>query len=273
MMKFKLIAINKMYKRCINTQELQSLMLKIIENKTLQKTTKSISKDEFYNKMINLKEKVNLTTNTQKYETIEENLKESREILNDLSEIFRNIKRKTVKIDIEIKQGDILEAENKLDTLNTSLKNARDINLDNNILLENTQEIMIEVEKYEKIVSNSKKSIWDISWLNPFIDFYNNNSRLVLTIGAGLVIGGTWYLNNVGIINIGSLLTRLGINLWGTSTQPQPNITIINQQPSQSNSNSERAVTTGFFREVGKRLLTLIDIFIEKLKEGKTKYK
>lgn len=57
-----------------------------------------------------------------------------------------------------------------------------------------------------------------------YLDFMHNHSTLVLTIGSGLVIGGMWYMNNVGAINIGSLLTRLGIQIFsGNSVQNSVN--------------------------------------------------
>lgn len=85
-------------------------------------------------------------------------------------------------------------------------------------------------------------------------------------------MGGIWYLNNVGIINIGSLLTRLGIQIFTgngnnnqNNVQPPP-ITL----PTTSN---ESEIGRGFFRQLGQKVLTLLDVFIENLKNKKQKYK
>jgi hypothetical protein len=102
-----------------------------------------------------------------------------------------------------------------------------------------------------------------------------NHSTLIFTVSSGMLLGGILFLNSFGYINIGSLLTRLGINLFNTnsnipqstSTTSNPiHITIENPQ------NNERQISSGFFRELGKKLLVVIDLYIEKLKDKRQKY-
>ena len=114
----------------------------------------------------------------------------------------------------------------------------------------------------------------------------HNHSTLVLTIGSGLVMGGMWYMNNIGYINIGSLLTRLGIQIFsGTSAQNSGSITIPGFSPSEStgnihrnqvvegNNNEASEIGRGFFRQLGEKVLKLIDALIVKMESKQQKYK
>lgn len=270
----KYLLIN-IYKRNINTETLQKLMQNIIENKTLSTVETTVKNKDFIEKIEKLKDKTEIKVDTEQFESIHENLNQSLNIIKELRVNFRNIKENSSKIELKIDEKNAVLESNNLDTLNNQYENIREISTVNNTIL-NEKNLNLENDlNFLEKISNTKKSIFDVSWLQPFFDFYNNNSTLVLTIGSGIVLGGIWYMNNIGMINIGSLLTRLGINLLNNVnresapvTQP---ITIINQQPSLPENN--RRITNGFFRELGKKVLELMDVFIDNLKKNKIKYK
>lgn len=82
-------------------------------------------------------------------------------------------------------------------------------------------------------------------------------------------------MNSVGIINIGSLLAKLGITIFsGNSSQNSNMLTRpieITQPISQNQSNNE--IGRGFFRQLGQKVLELIDIYIERMKDKRQNYK
>lgn len=75
------------------------------------------------------------------------------------------------------------------------------------------------------------------------------------------------------MINIGALLNRLGINITTRLIEPT-NISNTNiELPSTSINNHEQASTgQHFFRELGKKGLQLIALYIEKMKDKRQKY-
>jgi uncharacterized protein YqgV (UPF0045/DUF77 family) len=275
----------KVYKRNINTEALYNLMERINNNKTLQKATKNVSKEEFLEKMNKLKEKAEVKIETKSYETIQENLNESLRVMKELNAIFEKIKEKSMKIDIKIEKEQELIQENKLDTLNKGLKNIRELTVDQNNILKGDNTLIKDAEEFKNSASFIRKSILDVEWLQPFLDFMHNHSTLVLTIGSGLVMGGMWYMNNVGYINIGSLLTRLGIQIFSPAAQnsPQmsaPSITLSSETPRVNSigtvageSNEASSIGRGFFRQLGEKVLKLIDALIVKLESKQQKYK
>ena len=271
--------INKKYVRNINTDKLYELMYKMQNNEVLQKATKNVNNNEFIEKMNKLKEKVNIEIDKKNYESIQEQLKDSYQEMKSIREQFKVIKEKSFNVAIEIKEEKEILQENKLDTLNKGLKNIRELNEDDKIILEKTKIINDNTDIYINKISNSKKSIFDVEWLQPFLDFMNNHSTLVLTIGSGLVMGGMWYMNNVGMINIGNLLTRLGIQIFSGLSQNtngetnRDNIEITIPQQLNQATNTDRQAVTGFFRQLGEKVLKLIDIYIERMKEKTQKYK
>jgi hypothetical protein len=101
----------------------------------------------------------------------------------------------------------------------------------------------------------------------------HNHSTLIFTVGSGILLGGILYLNSFGYINIGSLLSRIGINLFNTNI-PQSSSTNVNpiHITIDNTGNNTREVASGFFRELGKKLLVVIDLYIEKLKDKRQKY-
>lgn len=270
--KISIKCINIIYKRHINTDKLQELMSQILKNKTLE-NTKNVN--EFLEKMNKLKEKIEVKIETKNYETIQDQLKESINEIRHLREQFKNIREKSINIDIKVEEKLEKLDKIKLEELNINNKSLQDIKIidkklgDNYGALEKVDEIVI------KNSENIKKSIFEIEWLQPFFDLMNNHSTLVLTIGSGLIMGGMWYLNNVGYINIGSLLTRLGINIFANNNNnsiPQAASTspiVINNVIE----NTERSIGQRFFRQLGVKVLELLDVFIEKMKNKQQKYK
>src|SRR3954469_508063 len=101
----------------------------------------------------------------------------------------------------------------------------------------------------------------------------HNHSTLIFTVGGGMLLGGMLFLTNFGYINIGSLVARLGLNLFNTET-PQASSTNVNpiHITIDNTGNNTREVASGFFRELGKKLLVVIDLYIEKLKDKRQKY-
>jgi hypothetical protein len=83
-------------------------------------------------------------------------------------------------------------------------------------------------------------------------------------------MGGMWYMNNIGYLNIGSLLSRLGITIWAGKTGATIERGLENVV---AKSNENNNITRGFFRQLGERVLEIIDIYIEKMKEKRQKYK
>lgn len=86
-------------------------------------------------------------------------------------------------------------------------------------------------------------------------------------------------MNNVGYINIGSLLTRLGIQIFSpaasTISNSAPSITLSSEGSSRVNqiNNDATEIGRGFFRQLGEKVLKLIDALIIKLESKQQKYK
>lgn len=275
---FYSLLIIKMYKRNINTEVLYNAMQKMQNNPIIQQT-QSIQNEEFLEKMEKLKEKIEIKSNTKSYETIQENINESLKIMKELNSNFKKIKEKSLNIDIKIQNEDKKIDKIDIDILNVKNKYYQDNKIIDEMLVEKYDKVKDINEKILENRHSIKKSIFDIEWLQPFLDFMHNHSTLLLTIGSGLVMGGMWYMNNVGYINIGSLLTRLGIQIFSpaasTISNSAPSITLSSEGSSRVNqiNNDATEIGRGFFRQLGEKVLKLIDALIIKLESKQQKYK
>lgn len=267
--------INIIFKRHINNDRLKDFLFDLSIDRKYYNIKGKVNNDDLINSINKLNDKKNVIIDKTEldFSNIEQNLKESERLLNTIEKEFSKIKGNNNKIDIEVKEVKIKSDNINIKDLNNQnnlnqdfIKKQEILNQDNTIIQEN-------LDYSNKITSNINKSIWDISWLEPFMNFMKVNSSLILTIGGGIIIGGMWYFNNMGYINIGSLLTRLGIRLFANTPQIQPttNTIEIRNVPVQPNTANE--IGHGFFRQLGVKVLELIDIFIEKMKDKRQKYK
>ncbi len=78
-------------------------------------------------------------------------------------------------------------------------------------------------------------------------------------------------MNNVGMINIGSLLTRLGLQIFSNPTNQQTPIVITSG--TSENIGRTGDISRSFFRELGAKVLKLIDVLIAKMESKSQKYK
>lgn len=276
------IKLNKNFKREINNEYLRKTLKELLS----QNTNTNLDQD-IKDKLINLNNISNIPKKeTVVYEDIIKNLEESEKMLNLVKDNLKIAKKQSLDITLELKNNikDIQEV--KVDELNKGLNNVRDLNDLNTKSKLNKTTIEDNISQYDPNISKIKSNnIFDIEWLQPFIDFIHNHSSLVLTIGGGLIMGGMWYMNNVGYINIGSMLTRLGITIFSENVNNQ-NSNL--QQSNLSNSNIElpssmevsnrlntleSQVSHGFFRQLGKKVLEILDVYIEKMKNKKQGYK
>lgn len=268
-----IIVLNKMFIRNINNEYLKKALNDLMEIKP------DLKNDKIFNQSIKRIElddtlKEDLKEANEIYQDVLKNLKESEDLLKITREHLKIVKERTLNLNIEIQ--DVTSASNKLKIDNLNIDNKyhqKDINIMNNIK-QNDIDHLKNIEENINISSNIKKSIWDISWLEPFINFIHNHSSLILTIGGGLIVGGAWYFNNIGYINIGSILSRLGINIFTNANQltsiPSFNTAERSNKPLHSSSSE---ITHGFFRQLGIKVLELLDVIIEKMKDKRLKYK
>jgi hypothetical protein len=193
---------------------------------------------------------------TEKLEGIIENIKETNFIIDRIKFINDNIKLKNNNIEVEVIEKNILNEDNNIDILNT---------IDNNIIIENIKKD--DVISAKEALKNSMNTSFftDITnFIYNLPDMLNTPGRIVLfTIGAGIVIGGTYYF--------GSTIKEF-IFKKNTYTNAQPiqiqtpiNITIPQIQTESINENQT------FFKQVGERIIKLLDILINKYQFKKYK--
>lgn len=269
----------KIFKRNINNTFLKNTLKELlsIKNNNTELDTK-IENNLFQMQMGDIK---NVTKeNFIVYEDIQKNLEESEKLLNNVHEKLKITKATVSNLNIKIENIDNIAEKSKINNLNNNLS----FHKDNNIMLEgskkNQMDINLNNEYLENTALNIKKSIFDISWLQPFLDFMHNHSTVVLTIGSGLIMGGMWYMNNVGIINIGSLLSRLGIQIFSSNPEmlsqsvaaPSAYSTPL-VVDTETEARIARLESSSFFRQLGKKMLSLLDVLIERLKDKRQKYK
>lgn len=273
MMKFRKNILLKTYKRYINTKVLREALIDMTASSISNRTT-SLKQDIFRLETLEVKAETTVNNNII-HEDILTNILESEKILENLRKDLDLIKKTQLNLNIKVENADILQKENIINNLNDKVGyyQAEETHVISSTNMDSR--LLNRLNNTDIIISNTNKSIWDVSWLQPFFDFMHNHSTLVFTVGGGMLLGGMLYLNSFGIINIGSLVTRLGLNLFGTSTSTvsQP----INSNPININiqnpENNVRQISSGFFKELGKKLLEVIDLYIEKLKDGRIKYK
>lgn len=269
------IALNKIIKRNINTTVLKDVLSNLAIDKNFYNLKGKINNSDLTNHYNKLFEKnIKVDKKEFDYTNIEQNLKESEQLLNKVSEEFNKVKGNTQTIDIEVKEVNIKSNKMSIDNLNDLNKtNQKSIEI-NNLQKINQEDSIEKVNNVCTMESSYKKSILEIDWLQPFLDFMNNHSTLMLTISSGLIMGGMWYLNNVGYINIGSLLTRLGIRIFANNNNSNQIPQTVNTNTINNVSgNTERAIGQGFFRQLGVKVLELLEVFIENMKNKKQNYK
>lgn len=280
MMIYRTNNLLKTYKRYINTKVLREALIDMTASSATSKSER-LKEDILRLDTMQVKRET-IEKNNQVHEDILTNIQESENLLRNVREDLALVKKTQLNLNIKVEQVEKLKEKRIINNLNEKTEYFKeDLNTEQLV----SQDIISysnNVEKGSNIINNNIKSIWDISWLQPFTDFMHNHSTLVFTIGGGVLLGGILFLSNFGPINIGSLLARIGINLFGASssvTTPLNNsspihITIENSGTGLSNSeNNNRQISSGFFKELGKKLLEMIDLYIEKLKDGRTKYK
>ncbi len=217
----KSLVINlcKIYKRHINTELLRRVLLDLATDKEFFNIKGKVSVDDLTNASNKLNNKIKIDKKDLDFTNIETNLKESERLLNEVNSKFQEIKGKNAKMDVEIKEIKIKSDDINIDNLNNNNKLNQNYLKEQNMIQQDNILNQESIESVQKNASTIRKSILDVEWLQPFLEFMNNHSTLVLTIGSGIVMGGMWYMNNTGMINIGSLLTRLGIQIFSGSAQ------------------------------------------------------
>lgn len=268
----------KTYKRYINTKVLREALSDMTASSTTSKSQK-LKEDIFRLDTMQAKTET-IEKNNQVHEDILTNIQESENLLRNLREDLDLIKKTQLNLNIKVEKVETIHTEKIIDNLNdktqyfSEKRNFMEINVEDALNFTSNDNTSIN------LANNIRKSVFDISWLQPFADFMHNHSTLVFTVGGGMLLGGILFLSNFGPINIGSLLARIGISLFGASSnssivQPVNSnpIHITIESSNISPENNTRQISSGFFKELGKKLLEMIDLYIEKLKDGRTKYK
>lgn len=266
----------KTFKRLINNEHLKATLIDMSQNRKFNIEGKS--KVEVNEALSKLELKQNMKQDPIMYDDIIKNLQESEFYLNNVKDKLKIAKEKHLNITIELKDNEKNIKNIKLDGLNKELKNIRDINTDDEIILNNSKIITDKMEIYQEKISNVKKGLFDFEWLNVIIDFMKSHSSLILTISSGLIIGGMWYVNSRGI-DLGAMLGRLGLSIYSNfsgNTMSHSNISNTNiELPSSVSSTTQNQVAVtahGFFRQLGVKILEILDIYIEKMKDKRQKY-
>lgn len=212
------------------------------------------------------------------YDDIVENLKESELLLGNIKNKLKLAKEKSLDITLDV------------DNINKDVKNVKILNLNNkkdfykdnnsNLELNKQDNLGLEAnnENIQNTIFNVKKGIFDFDWFHTFIDFMKSNSSLILTISSGLIIGSMWYVNSRGI-DVGAMLGRLGLNIYSNlsgSSVSHSNISNTNLElplSATTTHNHQVAVTAhGFFKQLGSKILEILEIYIEKMKDKRQKY-
>lgn len=263
---FKQNILLKTYKRYINTKILHEALLDMNAFSVSNKS-ENIKENLFYLETIE-------GPDNKVYEDILQNIQESENLLSIVRDNLILSKKNELNLNIKVEEVVISNDKKIITNLNDKASYFKDERDFIEITLDDVTNFSDNTNTAINILNNTRKNLWDIAWLQPFFDFMHNHSTLVFTVGGGMLPGGILYLNNFGLINIGSLVTRLGLNLFNsslpqsTSTNVNPiHITVENSQ------NNVREISSGFFRELGKELLVVIDLYIEKLKDNRMKYK
>jgi hypothetical protein len=187
---------------------------------------------------------------TEKFDEITDNLDETAIILEKIKFLNNDIKFKNKKIEVEVIENNTKNNDNNIDILNNVIKDKEILNNINN--------------KSETLINNIDKNKGFFSDITNFIyslpDMLNTPGRIILvTIGAGIVLGGTYYFGT----NIKNFIFKP--NNY-TTIQPQIPINITIPQVQTPN-----PVKETFFKQVGERIIKLLDILINKYQFKKYK--
>jgi len=228
--------------RTANLKALDKFNVKPLENIT-ERTEKALKMEEI---------KIETTDiNIEDYDIIIRNIQETNIYINKFTSILDNMKKDNNKLEVIVENiniktnNQIINQENNLNQefLNRELldeKNLNNINaLDNDI---------------PKTILNR---LTDFIYNLP--DMFNMPGKIIIyTIGAGIVIGGTYYLGNT----IKQFIFRPNTCIGIQPVQIQPPINIIMPQT---------LVKETFFKQVGERIIKLLDILINKYQFKKYK--
>ena len=155
------ININKLFKRNINNEYLKKALGDLTElnldkfkyDKDITKALEKIEDIEAYN---TIKETPVI------YEDILKNLEESEKILDNVKDNLNIAKENSLNITLELKDNVKNIKDIKIEGLNKELKNTRDINTNNEIILDNEKIIIDKTDIYKEKILNVKKSMFDI---------------------------------------------------------------------------------------------------------------
>jgi hypothetical protein len=183
---------------------------------------------------------------TDKFEGIIYNIKETNLILERVKLINDNIQAKNNNIEVEIINKNILNEDNNIDILNT---------IENNILIENIKKNdVITATDCLKNTMNTNIFADITNFIYNLPDMLNLPGKLILyTIGAGIVIGGTYYLGST--IKEFIFKSNNYTNIQPVQIQAPINIILPETQVS---------VKDTFLKQVGERIIKLLDILINK---------
>jgi len=272
---FRTNILLKTYKRNINTKVLREALFDMNISSTSNKS-ENIKEDLCKLETLEVKAE-SIVNHNIIHEDILTNIYESEKILENLREDLDLVKKTQLNLNIKVEEVAVSNEKKILINLNEKVGFFNEERAFGKNILNDNENFIDTINERSHSINNINKSLWDLPWLQPFFDFIHNHSTLVFTVGGGMLLGGVLFLSNFGYINIGSLLTRIGINLFSsnTATVPQPiNSSPININIQNPNSeNNVREISSGFFRQLGKKLLEVIDLYIEKLKDGRAKYK
>lgn len=269
-MRLKEYILLKIYKRNINTKVLREALFDMA---SFNRSNKSENIKEELFKLDTIEAKTIEKPDNKVYEDILQNIEESEILLNNVRDKLVLAKKNELNLNIKVEEVDVLTDKKVIVNLNDKIEFFKDKRIFSETKVNDNEGIINTINERNELISNTKKNIYDINWLQPFFDFMHNHSTLVFTVGSGILLGGMLYLNSFGYINIGSLLTRIGINLFNTNI-PQSSSTNVNpiHITIENTGNNTREVASGFFRKLGKKLLVVIDLYIEKLKDKRQKY-
>lgn len=268
---------NKIWARSIkNIGTLRDVLLNLATEKEFFNVKGKVAVDDLVNASNKLYNKIEIDKTKLDYSNIEDNLKESERLLNEIHNIFEKTKGNNIKMDVQIKDIQIKSNDINIENLNNQNKTNQIMNeiktKDDNLLKEVTDNSDVYVDKIDKV----RQSLFDAGWLESFFNFMHNHSTLILTLSSGIIMGGMLYMNNIGYLNIGQLLTRLGISIFTgnqNTNQNVGNITIPSSSVVNTIESNTNNIGRTFFRQLGDKVLNLLDVLIEKLKDNRQKYK
>jgi hypothetical protein len=152
----------KIYKRKINTSVLKNLLLDLATDKEFFNIKGKVKVDDLTNASNNLNNKIVIDKKEIDYTKIEENLKESERLLNDIQSKFEKIKGNNHKMDIEIKEIKIKSDDINIENLNNNNKLNQNYIKEQNIIKQDNILNQESIESVQKNASTIRKSIYDV---------------------------------------------------------------------------------------------------------------